>query len=109
MKRRLLLLVAAGIAAGIAAETVRFAWDANAPEEQVTGYFLYSAPNVTGPFTVLGAVGTNTSLSVTMNPARAFFYVTASNLWGESLPSNVLTTPAPARASTSLVIRLIKP
>jgi hypothetical protein len=45
----------------------------------------------------LDATGTNFTLTFTnlTVPSQRFWYVTASNLWGESDPSNVLALPPP--------------
>ncbi len=91
-----------------AATVLTFVWDPNDPTEEVTGYFLYSSTNVTGPYSVLSATGTNVSCMVTMAPARAFFFVTASNMWGESMPSDTVHVAKPVTSVTNLKLRLAK-
>jgi hypothetical protein len=107
--RKLAALLLTTLAAS--AFTLTFVWSPNAPEEEITSYQLYSATNVTGPYTLRAATtnGAQTNLVLTnIVASRSFYYLTASNLWCESLPSNTVTTPAPAKSSTSLVIRVQK-
>lgn len=49
--------------------------------------------------------GLSTNITVPLTPQARFFYVTASNLWGESPPSNVASTPNPPRSDSALGIR----
>jgi hypothetical protein len=48
--------------------------------------------------------GTNLSVTLNIEPGVHCFFLTASNWWGESDPSNVASTPAPPR-SGNLTIR----
>jgi hypothetical protein len=41
------------------------------------------------------AQGPTTNVVFPFTPQRGYFYVTASNMWGESGPSNVTNVPAP--------------
>lgn len=104
MKRLIALLLSLPVAAA----TLTFSWNANDPAEEVTGYFLYSATNVTGPYAVLSAAGTNLSCTITTAPAQMFFFLTASNMWGESLPSDTVHVAKPVSAITNLKLRLAK-
>lgn len=75
------------------AASVILSWDANPVDQEVTGYKVYQATAVTGPFTLI----TNTpitSVVLTLTPGKYFWYVTATNFWGESLPSETVHTPA---------------
>ena len=75
---------------------VRFIWDPNDPADQVTGYYLHQATNLAGPWTIVGSTnGTNYALLLPRK-GQWFFYVTASNFWGMSEPSNIVTTPREA-------------
>lgn len=55
---------------------------------------VYTSSDLTN-WTALATVpgGTNGVLSLQVLPAEAFYYVTASNFWGESLPSAPASTP----------------
>jgi len=75
---------------------VGLAWDANPTNEEVLSYQVYQASNVIGPWELVLTV-TNTNATIRLpSPRRAFWYVTASNYWGESGPSNITNTPSQA-------------
>jgi len=58
----------------------------------VAGYTVYVSTNA-APFVPL-AFTTNASFTITnVIPGKYSYQVTASNVWGESLPSNQVTTP----------------
>ena len=78
------------------AATVRFTWDPNNESDQVQLYYISSAPSVFGPWAIIGSTA-GTNFTHEMNAAHAFFHVKASNFWGLSEPSNVITTPPPAK------------
>lgn len=68
---------------------VKLAWDANDPAEEVIAYRLYQATNITGLWVVVQVVTTNAATVSLPAPGRYFWYVTASNFWTESGPSNI--------------------
>lgn len=71
-------------------------------------FYIYYTTNMLQPlpWTVLtNAPGTNRSVTVLIKPDTYFFYGTASNMWGESGPSNQIGTPAPVSNPTNLTIR----
>jgi hypothetical protein len=83
------MLLAAGSAS---AGTVKLEWD---PVTQATGYNVYAD----------GAKSTSvtaTTATVTVPAGAHSFYVTAYNSWGESAPSNTVTTPPAAVAPGNL-------
>lgn len=91
------------------AATVTFFWDYPTNELGADLTFkIYAHTNITVPGSnwpvVLQIVGTQTTAIVTMTPGRQFFYVTASNMWGESGPSNVTNTPSVVTNVTRLKI-----
>lgn len=87
------------------ATTISLSWDACPPAAEVTSYNLYSSPTVAGPYVMLTNVTTNfVRLAVTQG--QCFYFVTASNFWTESLPSNTVHTPAVADPVTT---RISKP
>lgn len=113
MKRALtcfgLAIVAVWCVFGGAPKAAVFVWDY--PVEELgtnLTFLLHSTNNLAAPTAVwpvrLTVVGTNTSCSVPMNEGWQFFYVTASNEWGESDPSNVVTAKV-WRMATNLNIR----
>lgn len=88
------------------AADLRLAWD-YAPEELGTNmvFKLYSHTNANEPATnwaVTILPGTGTTARVVMIPERRFWFVTASNFWGESGPSNIAGAPNPATNVTGL-------
>ncbi len=84
--------------------TVTLAWDANPATDQVTKYTVYRAPAATGPWTKVQDVTATTATVTGLSPGIYFFHVTASNVWGESGPSNVVSTPPPAGSPANLKV-----
>lgn len=102
MKPTLVILFSLALVALAADITLQ--WDANDPVEEVAGYRVYQSTNVAGTYLPIGSTN-GTSFTVRgLTPGVYFFYVTASNLWGESLPSNTVKTPPPAGAVKKVVI-----
>ena len=68
---------------------------------------LYSTDNIAQPMSEwpvkVVVPGTNTSAVVPMTNGWQFFYITASNAWGESAPSNTVTTKV-FRVVTNLTV-----
>lgn len=84
-------------AVGAGPTVVTLLWDA--PTNGVSpdmSYNLYSAGALTLPLTNWAVVTNTTNQTVTLSiqPGNHFFFVTASNLFGESDPSNLLGPPA---------------
>lgn len=91
----LFLLSTVGATATVQAATMQLEWDPSPSAEQIGGYNVY----VDGVKTTSTKT---TSADVTVNPGTHSFYVTAFNDWGESVPSNVITTPPVAGAVKNL-------
>lgn len=72
---------------------VQLSWPANDHSQQITAYNVYTAANHNGPFTPVGSTP-GTTLTVAVTPGVSFFYVTASNFWGETDPGTIVNTPA---------------
>lgn len=70
--------------------TVTLAWDANPATDQVMKYTVYRAPASKGPWTKVQDVAATTATVTGLSPGIYFFRVTASNVWGESCPSNAV-------------------
>jgi DNA-binding CsgD family transcriptional regulator len=82
--------------------SVTFLWNYPASELSTNLTFrIYASSDVIVPstnWTVLtNVVGTNLQVTVPMQPTNLFFFITASNLWGEGPPSAVVATPPPPR------------
>jgi hypothetical protein len=106
MMKPILLLLALAISA--TAAELQFAWDPNATNEQIIAYRLYSSPNVAGPYTLAAETGTNTTATITNAIlGQAFYYMTASNFWGESERSIGVSTPAVALPVNTLSLKLL--
>jgi predicted phage tail protein len=94
MKKRMSLALLAILAlASLAwAASVTLQWDPNGAADQVLRYTVYqSTDNVT-----FAKVADTTGISYTvenLSPAKYYFRVTATNAWGESGPSNTVSTP----------------
>lgn len=95
----------AGVASG--PTPVTLGWNPQPQLDSNAVFKLYGSTNVSLPVTqwtyltsapAVTVSGTNswptTNLVVTMTPGMFFFYLTASNFWGESGPSNGTSTPA---------------
>lgn len=90
--------------------SVTLAWD---PEPGIDVLKIYASTNVSAPvntWTVLtnipGVVSNSypaTNVQVVIQPGQMFFYITASNLWGETGPSNITNSPV-VPVATNLVI-----
>jgi len=84
---------------------ITLAWN---PQPDADAYYVYASTNVAAPMP--WAPITNTpalvapSVTIQPVPSRMFYYVTASNFWGESGPSNTIGTPAVV-TNSSLSIR----
>jgi hypothetical protein len=104
--RRILLAVALlALVAMFVARAVTLTWDPSPAAEQVTGYNLYQATNVAGPWTFIGKTST-TNFTADVTPGCWFWYVTASNFWTNSPPSNIRNTPpVPTKLNTPTVTR----
>ena len=92
------------VALGAVRTTAILAWDYPPEEVAKVTFNLYSTTNLSSTnWTVLtNMVGTNVVIPI--NPGMAFFFVTASNEFGESLPSNTVTATV-ARAIGTLKIK----
>lgn len=89
MKNLIAILLLFSLAAFAAVKnSAKLEWDYSAAEVLAVRFNVYSATNVAGPFTVFTNVaGTNVVIPIT--EGAHFYYVTATNEWGESDPSNV--------------------
>jgi hypothetical protein len=102
----LIFLVALVIAFAVSAQShrvLRLVWDANDPEEEAQ-YIIYSAPEAAGPWSKVAHLS-ETTWTITAVGERMFYYVTASNAWGESDPSHVTNTPCRAGLVRSMQIK----
>jgi hypothetical protein len=96
-----------------------FQWDANPAADAVFKYTLKQANALGGPFTavatVLPTACTATTCVYTMPTAPApgvyYFHVTATNVWQESGPSNIVNTPpaGPALPKNFIIVLTIAP
>lgn len=63
---------------------------------QVDSFYVYYTTNVILPMPwtpLTNSPGTQLNATVSLTPGQYYFYVTASNFWGESGTSNVTNTP----------------
>lgn len=113
MKKRILsfiLFIFAGtLFAGLNGH-IRLLWDY--PPDQVTNvnFVVHYSTNLNLILTNWPVVITTytTNVDFDINPGAYFFYVTASNFWGEvSPPSNVVNTPAvPLNTGNTRIIKI---
>lgn len=100
-------LIATAIAAAIivlaawlcAGADVTLEWNGSPSVEEVKGYAIWHATNIAGPWErITNSIGTETNATVNVPVGVHFFFVTATNFWGESEPSNIAWTPPKASA-----------
>lgn len=103
MKSLALLLTILFALSTYAADLV-LVWNASAAADETTSYNIYVSTGDTAPFSIF-ATTTNTTFTITnIVPGRFLIYVTATNLWGESLPSNTVKTPPGKPGPVTLTI-----
>jgi len=74
--------------------TVTLAW--NSPGS-VDAFYVYQSQSITNPMPwtpFTNTAGTNLQVTVQVMPGQSFYYVTASNFWGESGSKQRDTYPA---------------
>ncbi|MBX3747340.1 MAG: hypothetical protein KF833_18680 [Verrucomicrobiae bacterium] len=86
---------------------IRLGWDYPTNELSTNLWFhLYSHTNPAAPLSQwtieTSVVGTSTTVRIAPTPGHRFYVVTASNLWGESRPSEPYATPFPPRVGRHL-------
>lgn len=104
MKVCVLLLLGSLVSASPADITLAWDYPTNELGTNLT-FKIHSHTNVTAPpqnWAVTEVVGTAAMVRVTMVPERRFWFVTASNFWGETPPSNIADTPKPTTNVTGL-------
>jgi hypothetical protein len=75
---------------------ITIAW--NYPETNIDNTFVLHVSSVAAaplPWPgITNIAGTNLSVTISPIPSRMFYYVTASNFWGDGPPSIVMGTPS---------------
>ena len=89
--------------------TVTLEWTPQDPGWQTNeSYNLRGSPDITVPLTnwaiITNVSGTN-AVTLPWQATNFFFYVTASNYWGESSNSNIAWTPPPPVLPTNTAIK----
>lgn len=89
---------------------VTLVWDYVAPVSDDLVFVLRQSANLNTPIAqwniVATIAGTNRAFTFGMLPGAQFFTLTASNFWGESIPSNVASTPTLPAIATNISLRL---
>lgn len=80
------------------------------PTQDIAGvtFRIYQTTNLTQalPWNFLTSVQSTNKAHLTLIPGNNFAYVTASNFWGESAPSNIAGTPTvPLYIDTTTILR----
>lgn len=83
--------------------SARLEWDYPVLELLDVRFNVYHASNVSGPYTVFTNVAT-TNVTVAITEGAHFYYVTATNDWGESDPSNTAFAAVPRRGQNLKII-----
>lgn len=90
---------------------VNLAWDNHNPPGFTDAVCLYHHTNAAAPFTnwvkIATAPGDTTNSQVNIPPGSHFFSITFSNVWGETIPSNVIGTPPVLSPASGLRITSI--
>jgi len=115
MRKTILLLLAAIVlpAASALAQSAKltFQWDPNPVSDQVTRYTLYER-QASGPVKVADIEPSACTATVcefqlqNVAPGLHTYFLTAGNLWGESGPSNDVSTPPRAGAPANIRITI---
>ncbi len=71
-------------------------WNYNPSREKITGYNIYFGNSADGPFTVVGTTDDNFYSHNFNNEDQVYYYVTATNMNGESTASNIVRIDASA-------------
>lgn len=96
MKKLIALLCSVGIltiaASPNSPTSIWFVWN---PQPDIDVFKLYTCSDITVPvsFWTNTVTVTTNFIAISVTPSRMFYYVTASNFWGESGPSNITNTP----------------
>lgn len=102
-----LLLMAVALSANLGDGRVTVMWDY--PEAELPGvtFRIYHSTNLSQPlpWNFFLAVEATNRAHLVLTPGVNFAYVTASNFWGESAPSNVAGTPTLPQYINTLQIR----
>jgi len=106
MRRYLLIvitLLVCALPAFCASVTLR--WDAPNDATTASAYNIYQASTAAGPFNKVGSVQhpTVTFTVQNLSPGVYYFRATQQNMWGESAPSNTVSTPPVAGSPTNLI------
>lgn len=84
---------------------LRWSYPTNELSTNLT-FYIYSHTNIAVPLTnwpmLTNVVGTNLSVTLPINAQQRWFFMTASNWWLESLPSEVVATPPLPRNDSKL-------
>ncbi len=110
MRKKLTALLLSLAVSTVAADfdgKITVTWNYPTNELSGTTFRLYSSTNALAPLSswpVVAAVEGTNAARLTMPTPQNFFVCTASNFWGESNPSAVVSTPALARDDVNLSI-----
>jgi hypothetical protein len=106
MKRAISIILILFSLAAIAAvhTTALLSWDYPADEVSNVTFNIYFTTNLVTPNWTLATNVTGTNVTVAILPGNGFWYATASNQFGESIPSNTATSTV-ARTINSLKIK----
>jgi len=109
MKKLILLLSMLALPAfGQIRTNVTLFWDYRWPDVTNTEFRVYHTTNASSPkpwpfYRAIPVGVTNADVAVMVN--QQYFYVTATNLLGESDPSNIALCPAPPRSDSTLRVK----
>ena len=112
MKIKLITLLATALfCGGLSAADVRVSWDANAPQEQVSHYKVFTSLNASGPWSEQADVPA-TSVDLAVPYGTTYFSVIALNTTGSSGPSDVVAyteaapPPIPTPPANVVVLKI---
>ncbi len=86
------------------AANVNLAWTAS-PSEDVIGYNVYMSVGPSSEnFTLVGSTSDLMTTISDLTPGVYRFYVTSSTVWDESVPSNIVKTPAAGKPAPVVLV-----
>lgn len=108
MMKKFLISILVGVSILAAPEDISLAWDYPESEKTNVVFRVYSSTNITIPlnqWTVITNVTGTNFVRLKVVPGVNYFTMTASNFWGESIFSEVVSTPALPRSDVNLKVQ----
>lgn len=113
MKRFWFLIVCLPLIAAAPQTQLELGWEYPIEDRADVTFHIYGTNDLAIPVAqwplISSVPGPATNVIVSFAQGRFFFVCTASNMWGESPPSEVLRIPSPAAVPSNLTGRKVTP